>query len=153
MPVPQVVVVDCSVSGPWFLRDEARPETVELLRDIMHGKLEFLAPDLWWYETINLLRSAIRQRRMESATARAALQFGRDIPRRFVTARELADGEILGLACEHGLTAYDATYLAVAMQTGATLLTADKELLSLHRHFPFVMTCEKHHAMRHAQAP
>lgn len=115
-------VVDASVSAAWFLPDEATPATESALQaTVTH---DVWVPSLWILEMSNLLLSAQRRRRisaekrLELAEAASALRLRVD--REPVTIRALD-----GLASRHGLTAYDATYLELALRLGLPLVTQD----------------------------
>ncbi len=85
-----------------------------------------IVPALWPYEIQNGLSMALRRKRIDATSmnevldALRGLQVELEAPRGF--------GQELRLAQMHGLTAYDAAYLAVALNTGAELATNDKHL-------------------------
>ena len=51
-------VIDCSVSAAWLLKDEYKRSAEILLEKIISGKTLIIQPDLWWYESMNLLKSS-----------------------------------------------------------------------------------------------
>ena len=119
-------VVDASVSAAWFLPDEATPETEAALHAT--ATHEVWVPALWLLEVGNLLLSAHRRKRItadkrrELAAAAAALRI--KVDREPVAITALDD-----IAASHGLTAYDAAYLELALRRGLALATLDDALV------------------------
>ncbi len=132
------LVADCSVCGAWYLDDERSPAAQRLLERVLDEELVLVVPELWWYESINLLRSATLRGRISPENARKALYFLEEIPLETVHARRIGHTQILDLAQRHGLSAYDATYLALAEIRGIELITADHHVLSLCSTYPWV---------------
>ena len=119
-------VVDASVAAAWLLPDEPSSDADRVLDLIaVDGAL---VPSLIWYELRNILVMATRRRRLPSGEAAPALLRLRRLPIETVDMTLSDDAGIVGLAESHGLTAYDATYLALAMRTRVPLATADRAL-------------------------
>ena len=122
----QAFVVDASVSAAWFLPDEATPETEAALQAT--ATHEVWVPALWLLEMGNLLLSAQRRKRItgdkrrELATAATALRIKVDREPVAITALD-------EIAAHHGLSAYDAAYLELAMRRGLPLATLDEALI------------------------
>lgn len=92
---------------------------------------EALVPELWHLEVANALvvaqrREAISTARVHDFLARLGALPIRTQPATFADRRE----RLFNLGREHGLSAYDATYLDLAMETGAALATFDRRLAS-----------------------
>ncbi|HSW07155.1 type II toxin-antitoxin system VapC family toxin [Aquabacterium sp.] len=125
MPGTGAFVVDASVSAAWFLPDEATPATeLALQATATH---DVWVPGLWLLEVGNLLLSAQRRKRItaekrrELAIAAAALRIRVD--------RESVAIDVLDdIAARHGLSAYDAAYLELALRRGLPLATQDEAL-------------------------
>ena len=120
-------VVDASVSAAWFLPDEENPFTeAALLATATH---QVWVPALWLLEIGNLLLSAQRRRRIttdkrrELAVAASALRIK-------VDREPVAISTVDEIAARHGLTAYDAAYLELAMRRGIALATQDLALIA-----------------------
>jgi predicted nucleic acid-binding protein len=122
---PAAFVVDASVSAAWLLPDEATPDTEAALQAT--ATHDVWVPALWLLEICNLLLSAQRRKRItaekrqELAAAAAALHLRVD--REPVPMARLDE-----IAARHGLSAYDAAYLELALRRGLPLATRDKEL-------------------------
>jgi predicted nucleic acid-binding protein len=119
-------VVDASVSAAWFLPQEATAFTeVALQATTTHT---VWVPALWQLEVGNLLLSAQRRKRItadkrrELAAAAGALRL--EVDRERVTLPALDE-----LAARHGLSAYDAAYLELAIRRRLPLATLDEALL------------------------
>ena len=121
-------VIDASVTIPWFFPDEATPFTEGLL-DSLESR-ELWAPTLWVLECTNVLQTAQRRRRIE-ATRRAevASQLG-ELPVRLD--QQTPDFVSLDrLAATHGLSAYDAAYLELALRRSLVLVSLDARLIAV----------------------
>lgn len=126
-PVPAGWVIDASVTMPWFFADEATPFTEGLL-DVL-GAQELWAPTLWVLECTNELQSAQRRRRIDAhrraeiASELSALPVRLDL--------EVPDFVSLDrLAASHGLSAYDAAYLELALRRALILVSLDVRLIA-----------------------
>lgn len=120
-------VVDASVSAAWFLPDETTPYTAAALQAT--AAADVWVPTLWTLEMANLLHSAQRRRRITAAKrvelAAAAAGLRLQVCRDPVTLPTLD-----ALAAAHGLSAYDACYLELALRRRLPLATLEKNLLS-----------------------
>jgi predicted nucleic acid-binding protein len=123
----QAFVVDASVSAAWFLPQEATAETEAALQATTTH--DVWVPALWLLEVGNLLLSAQRRKRItadkrrELAAAASALRL--QVDREPVTITALDDW-----AARHGLSAYDAAYLELAIRRRLPLATLDEVLLA-----------------------
>ena len=120
-------VIDPSVTMPWFFAEEATPFTEGLLDTL--GVQVLWAPTLWVLECTNVLQSAQRrrridaQRRAEIASELSALAVRLD--------PEIPDFVSLDrLAAAHGLSAYDAAYLELALRRSLVLVSLDAQLVA-----------------------
>jgi predicted nucleic acid-binding protein len=88
-------------------------------------------PLLWPIECLNVMLSAERRRRITPVQREALLGFLHDLP--ILVDPETADRiwqPTQTLAARHGLTAYDAPYLELALRMGLPLASADRALVS-----------------------
>lgn len=120
-------VIDASVTMPWFFPDEATPFTEGLLDAL--GAQVLWAPSLWVLECTNVLQNALRRkrihanRRAEIAVELSALPVRLDPePPDFVRLDRLAS--------THGLSAYDAAYLELALRRSLILVSLDARLIA-----------------------
>jgi predicted nucleic acid-binding protein len=86
-------------------------------------------PELWHYEMGNLLRSAVRRKRLAEADAGTALDLLRRVPRQIFDHRDdLFQRRLMTLAIRFDLSAYDAAYLELADRLQCALVTNDRRL-------------------------
>ena len=117
-------VVDTSVALSWYLDDEATPATDALLQAAVDG--EAVAPSIWVYEMANALLVAERRGRRSAADVDLDLAALQGLPIEVVAFPALP--EVLALGRRHGLSAYDAAYLELALGRGIPLATKDRQL-------------------------
>ncbi len=113
------MVIDASIALAAVLPDEvsafARAAIAVAVREGL------VVPALWPYEIQNGLAMALRRNRIDVESLSDALDALRGLGAELQAPQAL--GQELRLARTHELTAYDAAYLAVAVNTGATLAT------------------------------
>ena len=117
-------VPDASVAAAWLLPDEEA-----LLADLALGRLmdeEAMVPNLFWHELRNLLLSAERRKRIDERHANESIARLRQLP--IHCPGEPDDIHVMALARGHRLTAYDASYLALAIREDCPLATLDRWL-------------------------
>lgn len=131
-------VIDCSVSASWFIPDEKAPFSESLLSDILDKRIDVIVPDLWWYEVMNVIRTAILRERIAENDAKKIYLFLRDVPKRMVEMGEAGQFGIMKLATDENLSVYDAVYLYLAITTGSQLITSDKDLPGLKGKYAFI---------------
>ncbi len=117
-------VLDASLALQWFLEDEAdRKYSLAILASLSEKRA--LVPVLWFYEVGNGLLMAYRRKRITLDQIGGFLARLKALP---IDAVRQTSSEILGLpalAQTHGLTNYDAAYLAIAMKSHSPLATSD----------------------------
>jgi predicted nucleic acid-binding protein len=120
-------VLDASLTLQWFLEDEANREySLAVLASLSEKRA--LVPMLWYYEVGNGLMMANRRKRIAFDQIDGFLTRLKRLP---IDAAQQTPSEILELptfAQAHGLTNYDAAYLALAKRSGLPLATMDSEL-------------------------
>ena len=85
-----------------------------------------MVPGMFWDEMRNLLLSAERRGRIDADYADASMARLRRFPIR--CPGDPDDRDVMALARNHGLTAYDASYLALANREGCELVSLDRHL-------------------------
>jgi predicted nucleic acid-binding protein len=93
-----------------------------------------LVPSLWLYEVANTLANAVRRGRLRNDQCASRLALILDLPVD-VEAQESGghSASILNLSLKHGLTAYDAAYLELAVRRDLPLATLDDPLADAAR--------------------
>jgi predicted nucleic acid-binding protein len=132
-------VVDASVAAKWCLpaaQESLTSQAEQLLYAHSRGEFRFLVPDLFWAELGNVLWKAVRSGRALRTQAVSAVALIRDL-----NIPTSAAGDLLQLAMEiafaHHRTVYDSLYVALAVQSGSVMITADEKLANaLAAHLP-----------------
>ncbi len=121
------IVIDASVTASLLFDDEAGDRVEQVEYALREGLC--LAPALWQFEVANLLWKALRTERItaEQLDRNRLLLDKLDVTIEDIVP-ERAWGTALDLACRHGLTVYDASYLELARRKSATLATHDIQL-------------------------
>ena len=118
------VVIDSSVAVAWLMPDE-QPDFLKATLE-NDAFLDCVAPHLFWFELRNVLLVNERRERLTPSQRVEALSLLSSLPIRLA---ELSDDAIsFALARKHNLTFYDASYLALAIEEGASIATFDKRL-------------------------
>lgn len=124
----EAVVVDASAILSVLLGDEQQPPKIKTaLQAYAQEKLELIAPTLLKFEVGNALRSAFLRDRLSQDTAKALYDQFLQLPISYVKTLNL--GQVLALALKKELSFYDASYLFLAQNLQASLLTLDKKLV------------------------
>jgi predicted nucleic acid-binding protein len=125
-------VIDASVALAWCFDDEASPASRALL-DRMEGASAEV-PSLWHLELANALAVAERNRRITPARTSEFVALISGLP--IVVDERTPDralDSVLHLARSEKLSAYDASYLELAMRRGVPLATKDARLAEAAR--------------------
>jgi predicted nucleic acid-binding protein len=132
-------VLDASVALKWAVapaNETLSAEAIELLRQYVDGEVSFLVPDIFWAEVGNVLWKGSRQGRWSQAVAEqiASEMQARNFPT--TLSRNLMNGA-LRIAFTYRRAVYDCLYVALAIQSGAHMITADERLAnSVAAHLP-----------------
>ena len=120
-------VVDASVALAWCFEDEATPYAESVLDRLQ--QTEAVVPAIWPLEIANVLLTAQRRQRLTEAQTVRLAQLLRGLPITIDTeGLTQALGSTLSLGREYGLSAYDTSYLELAMRQGLSLATQDAAL-------------------------
>jgi predicted nucleic acid-binding protein len=125
-------VIDASVALAWCFDDEATAASRALLDRFKQEQAE--VPSLWHLELANALVLSERRQRITAARASEFIDLIDGLP--IVVDSETparALGAVLALARREGLSAYDASYLELAMRRGVPLATKDGPLAQAAR--------------------
>lgn len=124
----RLCVVDCSFAMAWVFADEKNSVADGLLAKLEQRDVVVVPAVLWALEVRNTLRSGVRRKRLTEAEAEERRLLLLDLPRIVVSCPAGLGDEVDHLIRTHGLTSYDATYLAVAIEHGLPLATTDEAL-------------------------
>ena len=117
-------VVDASVVIKWYV-----PESnYEAARAMWTAETALTAPDLLFAETANILWKLVRRGEMTASRAIDIIEEVAAAPFITISNQSLAQ-DALDLSIATGITAYDATYVALAIRLDKILITADEKLM------------------------
>ena len=122
------MVIDASITMAWCFADERTPFTQGVLA--LLTQVEAIVPSLWPLEVSNILLVGERRGRLTVAETESFIQHLEALP---ITVEPddrgaQAMGRILSIGRKHQLSAYDATYLDLALRGGYRLATLDAAL-------------------------
>lgn len=121
-------VLDCSLALALGLPDE-KDNQVRRFSDELHYDTNIWVPPLWWYEISNGLAVSVKRGRINQAEAVRLMGLYRNLPLKTdIHVGESTFISYSNLAVEYRLSAYDASYLEIAMRRGIGLATLDKQL-------------------------
>jgi len=125
-----LLVLDASATLAWMVRrvgpaeDRRADDALRFLQT--NGAI---VPALWFPEVANGVLVAERRGGLNASTSASFLGFVDALPiEQDSTRPEASLGDVLMLARAYQLTAYDATYLELALRTGGVLATFDRDL-------------------------
>jgi len=121
-------VVDCSVTMAWCFAD-GRTARTDAILDRLESETA-IVPILWPIEVANVLLWAERKGRLTVSQTVQFTKMLRALPIEISAASiDEALDVVLPLARSHGLSSYDASYLALALHQNLPIATMDKDLL------------------------
>lgn len=121
-------ILDASVIVKCFLFEEDS----ELARLAVARRDDWIAPDLLFVEVASVALKSFRRGLIERSLADTMVATAPRMVRTATPASRLCQGAFR-LAADHGFSAYDATYLALAELQRAPLLTADARMIERAR--------------------
>ena len=129
---PLQIVMDASVLVKAFVEEPLSDRADRLLAHLTRSGTQIHVPELLYIEVANILWKSVRRSRVSAQDAQAILSAVHTlnlIAHRMTEVTEVA----LGIALAHQITAYDASYVALAELLGLTLVTADDQLVDALR--------------------
>ena len=131
-PDPVSLVLDASIALAWCFADEQTAPIMAVLDRVVADGAK--VPQLWPIEALNGLLTAERRGRIIGDMRRRLAGFLQDLPIAIDTETTVQLWPITAQLAElHGLTAYDATYLELALRLGLPLATTDRALVKAAR--------------------
>jgi len=125
-------VLDCSVAAAWCFENQ-RDRYSDAVLDALERD-GALVPALWPLEVANVLLVAERRRGLRRADSTRFLGLLGELPVEVDRAPTLREArELVALGREHRLSAYDATYLHLAIRERLPVATRDGALRSAMR--------------------
>ena len=135
----KLYVLDASVALKWAIphtNETLSSESLALLRQYVKGDVDFLVPDIFWAEVSNVLWKGSRQGRWSRAAAEQIASEMQARSFRTISSYSLLNGA-LKIAFAYDRSVYDCLYVALAVESGLQMITADERLAnSLAAHLP-----------------
>ena len=129
MSNPLRCVVDARVSIKQFIPDPLSAKVKQLFSHLNQPDTEFFVPDLFYIESANILWKYVRARQYSLTDVSQDLANLKSLSLRVVsTANLMEEAVVIGLS--YGITAYDASYVALSERIKAPLLTLDQKLVN-----------------------
>jgi predicted nucleic acid-binding protein len=121
-------VLDASVVLTWCFPDENAALAQHVASMFKRGDTA-VAPSFWPHEILNALLVGEKRKRISKELVQSFLEDLATLPIMLEPLpAETVFGRIQRLSREHGLTAYDAAYLDLALDKGLPLATLDEDL-------------------------
>jgi predicted nucleic acid-binding protein len=121
-------VIDASVVLKWYLDDEEYGQkALSLLAKYVSEELDIIAPSLLEYEVINGLLIAQKRGRIKKDKILTAIDGFVNLEIKFLDLSNLYQ-KVLHYCNAYKCSAYDGSYLAVAENEGAVMITSDAGL-------------------------
>jgi predicted nucleic acid-binding protein len=112
----------------WCFPDEKAQKSFEISERIASGE-GMIVPGCWPHEVLNALLTGEKRKRLTRELTRAFIEDLSRLPIEVDSpATSTVFDETQSLCRKHGLTAYDAAYLEIALGQGYALATADEDL-------------------------
>ena len=117
-------VVDASVVIKWYVPEE----DLAAARALRAPGVRLAAPDLLFVESSNILWKLVRRGEMQSTDASEIIE--KIVAAPFITyTNESLARDAIDLAMATGVSAYDASYVALAARLNVRCITADQKLV------------------------
>ena len=123
---PPLFIIDTSVAVKWFSREDFTDCALKLRDAAFAGNCRLAAQDLLLYELANALRF---NPRFDASDVKLAIKSVEDMGIDFHPAQGPLLSLAVDLAFHHRITVYDGCFLALAVQEGGKLVTADTKLI------------------------
>jgi predicted nucleic acid-binding protein len=129
MSNPLRCVIDANVGIKRFIADPLTPKVNQLLAHSNISDAEIHIPDLFYIEVTNIFWKYVRAGMYTAAEVQADLATLKTLSLRVVSTAELME-EAVNIAIAYGISAYDASYVALSHRVSSPLLTLDQRLVN-----------------------
>jgi len=138
-----IYVIDSSVAIKWLTNEEPfKEEAVKVFDDYFNEKIELVVPDIFWWELGNYFG-----RKLDSKTAYISIQtIKKNRMRTYMLSNDMFMKSLRIMTKDAGISFYDASYHALAIQIGGTFLTSDKKYYQKKRRLGSIQLLENYGA-------
>ena len=124
------MVIDASVVLKWYLTDEELGvKAISLLDEYVSNELDILAPTLLEYEVMNGLMIAQKRGRIKEDKILSAMEGFENLGINLKSLSHLYS-QVIHFCKKYNRSGYDASYMALALDEGISLITADEGLFN-----------------------
>ena len=123
--MPAELVLDASVAAKVFIPEDRS----DLAEAVVLSGARLIAPEFVLLELASVAAKRFRRADIPRSLAQRMIAGARALFNELVPASALVD-RAFALAADHGLSAYDAAYVALAAQRACELVTADARLVA-----------------------
>lgn len=124
------MVIDASVVLKWYLTDKKFGiKAINLLDEYISNELDILAPSLLEYEVMNGLIIAQKRGRIKEDKILSAIEGFKNLGIRLKSLSYLYP-QVIHFCKIYNRSVYDASYMALALDEGISLITADEGLFN-----------------------
>jgi predicted nucleic acid-binding protein len=121
-------VIDASAGIKLYVPEDLTEAAKRLFQGLDDGAIALFIPDLFYRECANILWKYVRRFKLPVDYARKSLENLLSLPLTVISGTDLL-ATVFNLAVDHDITAYDASYIALAYDLRLPLITADRKLL------------------------
>ena len=120
------LVLDSSVIGKMFIKEEGSDDVFKLIQKSHIKKIEFIASSLSVYEVGNIIYKTAMRKKIDSYEYMECLFL---INIEFIPINMFLASKAMAIATRKKVTYYDAVHIALSEKYNAPLITEDRELL------------------------
>ena len=121
-----MIVIDCSILIAGTAHDESSALADRIFEKLESFEVNAIVPSIFFLEIANVLVSNLRRKRIDISDIEKYTELFAGLPIRRDENGRIED--IINIAVEYGLSAYDAAYLELAKRNNFPLVTLDKKL-------------------------
>jgi predicted nucleic acid-binding protein len=121
--------IDTNIAVKLFIPDPLSAKAETLFRSLRQVQSQFFVPDLFYIELTNVLWKYVRANQYPADQVKVALQRIQALPLNVTATKDLML-DAIDLSLKHGISAYDAAYVALAQRMSVPLLTLDNKLFT-----------------------
>ena len=121
-------VIDASAGVKFYVPEDLTEAAKRLFQGLDEGEISLFVPDLFYRECANIFWKYVRRFGLQVDYARRSLRNLISLPLTLIPGTDLLP-TALDLALDYEITAYDASYVALAHDLRLPLVTADRKLL------------------------
>ncbi len=122
-------VVDTSVCIKQFISDSLSAKAQQLFAYLANSSNQIYVPDLLYIESANVFWKYVRAGQLTASQVQGNLSNLKALSLQVVSMADLME-EAANIAIAYGISAYDASYVALSHRVSAPLLTLDRKLVN-----------------------